>query len=108
MLTLCNAFSLSMLPSNVEVIDLQVTKLTLEEARGFLQSEPFASFVGHADTAKILENLLGVSVPVSRSSFNAPNARMIVAQYIGPRLPEGATTLPEGARIEFKGVTWGC
>ena len=26
---------------------------------------------------------------------------MLVAQYSGPRLPEGATALPAGARIEF-------
>jgi hypothetical protein len=26
---------------------------------------------------------------------------MLVAQYTGPRLPEGATTLPPGAKIRF-------
>jgi len=27
--------------------------------------------------------------------------KAVVAQYIGPRLPEGATSLPEGSKVEF-------
>jgi hypothetical protein len=30
-----------------------------------------------------------------------PGDAAIVGQYIGPRLPEGATTLPEGATIKW-------
>jgi len=44
--------------------------------------------------------MLGVSVPVNRVNVKLTGP-MVVAQYMGPRLPEGATTLPEGAKIEF-------
>jgi len=30
-----------------------------------------------------------------------PEDLVVVAQYIGPRLPEGATELPANARIEY-------
>lgn len=107
MLTLCNAFSLSMVPTDLtSVTHLQLNSLSLEEAKGFL-SKGFVSYVGHPDTAKILENMLGLVVTVNRSSFSAKDAVMIVAQYIGPRLPEGTTILPEGSKIDFKLVTWG-
>jgi hypothetical protein len=32
---------------------------------------------------------------------------VIIAQYTGPRLPEGATRLPDGARLEWWLVTFG-
>ena len=54
------------------------------------------SVVGHADTAR----LLGVECNRQSVLLNREDV-LIVAQYIGPRLPEGATELPEGARIEW-------
>ena len=54
------------------------------------------SIVGHPDTAR----LLGVECN-RQSVMLGPDDDLIVAQYIGPRLPEGATELPEGARIEW-------
>lgn len=41
-------------------------------------------------------------LPANRASVKLePGEKMIVAQYSGPRLPEGTTALPEGAKIEF-------
>lgn len=89
---IANAFSLQM--------------LTLDEAHT-IKVEPTDNFpsdsisvVGHPDTARIL----GVS-------FNRVNLKLkkgdtlYVAQLVGGRLPEGATTLPEGFRIQFVKVT---
>jgi hypothetical protein len=60
------------------------------------------SMIGHIDTAKIISGMLGVELPMNRKNVKlAQGEKMIVAQYSGPRLPEGATTLPEGAKIEF-------
>jgi len=60
------------------------------------------SVVGHADTAALFSAILSRPVTVNRSSVKlVKDHRLLVGQYIGPRLPEGATTLPEGARIEW-------
>ena len=60
------------------------------------------SCIGHADTARVLSTLLQREIPCNRVTVNlGPNEKCIIAQYIGPRLPEGATVLPEGAEIRF-------
>lgn len=60
------------------------------------------SVIGHADTARIVSDILGVELPANRATVKLEKGeKMIVAQYSGPRLPEGATSLPEGAKIEF-------
>ena len=64
------------------------------------------SCIGHADTANVVSSLLGVYVPSNRVSVNLKKGdELIVAQYSGPRLAEGATTLPEGATIKWFLVT---
>jgi hypothetical protein len=43
-----------------------------------------------------------VDISTNRISVTLnPRDSAIVAQYIGPRLPEGATQLPSGATIKF-------
>jgi len=111
---LVNAFSLNMLDGDNFTITIR--KLTRDEARGLLAPDghldpKVAVAIGHTDTARIVGTLLGlpeediarmVGVAQTRPTVKmAPGDRAVVAQYIGPRLPEGATTLPEGARIEF-------
>mgnify|MGYP000853274664 CR=1 FL=1 len=60
------------------------------------------SAVGHVDTAELFATVLGRPIQVNRVSIKLkPGVILLVGQYIGPRLPEGATTLPEGARIEW-------
>ena len=98
-----NAFSLNMLSLEVGVTDLQicpaspdVIRQEIEEAGGF------ASVVGHADTAAVFSSLLGLDVPCNRATFTLEEGTtLFVGQYKGPRLPEGATTLPEGAKVEW-------
>lgn len=61
------------------------------------------SAVGHADTAALIGGLLGAPVSMARVSVPPMTAgtRHFVALYQGPRLPEGATTLPAGASVAF-------
>ena len=61
------------------------------------------SALGHPSTQKIMEDALGISVPVNRIclTLEDPSTHVLVGQYIGPRLPEGATELPEGAILEW-------
>lgn len=60
------------------------------------------SCIGHADTAALFSNLLGQELPVNRISVKLIDGTgLIVGQYVGPRLAEGATNLPAGATIEW-------
>lgn len=62
----------------------------------------FISIVGHTDIAVVLSTLLDVDVPVNRVSVSLqPGDVLFVGQYCGPRLPEGATKLPQGAKISW-------
>ena len=107
MIIIANAFSLNMLDLDVGITDLQVRPASpdvirqeVEEAGGF------TSIVGHADTATVFSSLLGLEVPTNRATFMLEeDVILFVGQYKGPRLPEGATSLPEGARVEWAMVT---
>ena len=60
------------------------------------------SVIGHADTAKVLSSVIGREIAFNRVSYTAEHGdRIYIAQYVGPRLPEGATELPEGATFRF-------
>lgn len=107
---IANAFSLKMLPEWVAVGLIHFQRLTLEEARNYVASQDYTSAVGHADTAVIYSQLLGISIPVSRIDAHLTpgiEEHILVGQYFGPRLPEGATTLPEGAEIQWVLVSFG-
>lgn len=100
---LLSAFSLNMLDVT-QPQQLNITLITTEDVREFHNSEdgPFESAVGHADTAAIFSNMLGLPVAFNRANVTLRcGEQAIVGQYIGPRLPEGATALPEGATIRW-------
>lgn len=100
---LANAFSLSMVSGNCKI---EVREISHLEVLTILHPDgEWQSCIGHADTSKILEGLLGQSVQVNRSSICVEEGDiLVVAQYSGGRLPEGATELPEGAKILWKMV----
>lgn len=113
-LIVCNAFSVSMLPRlGAEVVEVAFEPISTAVVRDILdvdhavqdelgQPPSWVSAVGHADTAAVLSNLLGHEIPVQRVNVTLDeDIQLIVAQYRGPRLPEGATELPPGATIEF-------
>lgn len=93
---LLNAFSLNMLSNSTASI--WVRPATVDEARAAAAD----SAVGHADTAAVFSDVLGVDVACARRTVTlAAGQSAVVGQYRGPRLPEGATSLPAGATIEW-------
>ena len=94
---LLNAFSLNMLVGNA---DISVREVSVTVAAGL--AADCVSAVGHADTAAVFSSVLGVTVPCNRATVALKDGDVaLVGQYSGPRLPEGATTLPEGAAIKW-------
>ena len=66
------------------------------------------SVVGHADTAALLAKELELNIECNRETVHLKEGdTLVVGQYVGPRLPEGATALPEGAKIEWYKVEVG-
>ncbi len=64
------------------------------------------SCIGHQDTAVVVSGLLGFEVACNRVNLKLDEGdTLYVAQYKGPRLPEGATELPAGTQIDFLEVT---
>lgn len=124
MIIISNSFSLSMLaewrtrphdaadedparwPAEPAVTDLRVTaiadpKLWLAECEP-QHGAPAESAVGHADTAALFSALLGRPVEQVRRSVQLGDEDvLLVGQYVGPRLPEGSTTLPAGAAVRW-------
>ena len=92
-----NAFSLQMIltPVTVSIRDLTQAEFALV----IPQCE---SVVGHPTTAALLSNIFGEEIKVNRISVQLdPGDTLYVAQYSGPRLEEGATSLPEGASFRW-------
>ena len=111
---ICNAFSLSMLDRETQArfardpLGGPRTPRPVEDvAEWFVAWRSHSeieviSAVGHADTAAIFSSILFYPVKVNRVSVKLDiDSKALIGQYIGPRLPEGATELPEGARIEW-------
>ena len=94
---LLNAFSLNMISGNADIIVREVTQATAASL-----AATRISAVGHADTAAVFSNVLGVEIPCNRATVALKEGDVaLVGQYSGPRLPEGATSLPEGAAIKW-------
>lgn len=88
---LLNAFSLQMIsvfPSNVKFEEVETLPKGLVSA------------IGHQDTANVL------GVPMNRVNVTLSKGDVAyIAQLQGGRLPEGATTLPNGFSFKFIRVT---
>ena len=105
-----NAFSLNMLAEDILDGDCVISShpLNLEEAKKAISEEGVESAVGHADTAAVFSTLLGVEIQFNRATVALKKGdTALVGQYRGPRMPEGAKTLPEGSRIDWLLVTIG-
>ena len=96
---LLNAFPLNMLFAFPA--DIHVGEISLEEAKAELVGG-VDSAVGHTDTAAVFSTVLGIEVSTNRVTVTLNKGEtVLIGQYIGPRLPEGATNLPEGATIKW-------
>jgi hypothetical protein len=84
-------------------VSLQVDPLTAEQVREIITNQQgYVSCVGHESTAAVFSEQLGLHVDMVRISVSlVPDDIILVGQYIGPRLPEGATALPPGAEIRW-------
>ena len=96
-----NAFSLQMITALPGDVTITRSEITPEEV-----AEDATSCIGHPDTANVVASILGRKVETARISVSLnPEDILYVAQYIGPRLPEGCTKLPEGAEMKFYKIT---
>ena len=92
-----NAFSLNMIVGNADIVVREVS-----ESVAARFAADCVSAVGHADTAAVFSSVLGVEIPCNRVTVALKDGDVaLVGQYSGPRLPEGATSLPEGAAIKW-------
>lgn len=109
---IANVLAAQMLPEgNVTLtkpkgnVILTKNNITPEEAKELLK-KGFQSAVGHADIARILSGMIGIEIPMNRVNVALNQGdTLIMGAYIGPRLPEGATSLPEGATIKLMKVS---
>ena len=93
-----NAFSLQMVADNAIICKVEVSP---EE----IPTEA-VSIIGHSDTAAVVGSILGRNVPCNRASVMLDDEdTLYVAQVVGGRLPEGATTIPDGMEIKFYRIT---
>ena len=111
-LYITNAFSLNMLSGRtmVEFMPFESIDAVKKFIRAATEGEyalTVISAIGHENMARIVSEDLCIDVKVNRISVlmdvshNEIGDCAIVAQYIGPRLPEGATSLPDGATIRY-------
>ena len=92
-----NAFSLDMIVGDADIIVREISRTMAASLAAHCPSA-----VGHADTAAVFSSVLGVTVPCNRATVAIKEGDLaLVGQYSGPRLPEGATSLPEGAAIKW-------
>lgn len=104
MLYIANAFSAQMLKRNSAKVTF--TEASLDELKEFLEQREFTSIVGHGSTANLLSKLLDQDIQFNRIPITlGQNDILILAQYKGERLEEGATELPKGAKFIFSYVT---
>jgi len=99
---IANAISLNMLPPDMQSGGIIFRRITVDEAQRLVrEAGQVVSAIGHADTARLVSGQLGIELPSDRRTVVLGDELMLIAQYVGPRLPEGATELPQGARIEW-------
>jgi len=101
-----SAFSFNMI--DTFPVSVVAKEISVGEARQLVQDEEFTSAVGHTDTAPVFSSVLGVHVPYNRATVQlTQGATALLGQLRGPRLPAGATSLPEGATIQWLLLTIG-
>lgn len=104
MLYLSSAFSLNMLDlENIPDGSIRYEVVPIEKARELVNAGTVVNVIGHQTTAAIIgEQLYGKPMNANRANVSMSyEDKMLVAQYYGDRLPEGATELPAGAKIVY-------
>lgn len=98
-----NAFSFNMLLPEHKKGIVKWEVIPAEKVAEELGSD-FVNCCGH--TTELINAMTGLNLSMNRISNKLnPDDKIIIAQYSGPRLPEGATELPENATLVFLKVT---
>lgn len=63
--------------------------LNVDEARALLRAQGFASAIGHAQTAAIVSELLGIDCPMNRYEFRQRPGQRALVFRLARRLEEG-------------------
>lgn len=100
---LMNAFSLQMLdfPAKASFEEMQPKgnpRQAIAEIEEYVKQQggELVSVIGHQDTAALL------GVPFNRVSVRLePGSIAYVVQFVGGRLPEGCTVLPENCKLKI-------
>lgn len=77
--------------------------VTLEKAKEYIKENGFISAVGHAATATILSELLGVEIPANRIQAKQEGGQMAIVFSMNKRIEEGKILTRE--EIEEIGYT---
>jgi hypothetical protein len=86
-----NAVSLNMLPPDCASGGIIFRRIGVDKARQLVrQADTIVSAIGHADTARLVGQALGIELPADRRNVVLGDELMLVCQYVGPRLPSGA------------------
>jgi hypothetical protein len=82
-------------------LNINVKEITKEQLIDDLKYG-FYSAIGHEPTASLLTNKLGLFVQFNRIRVTVQAGDIIyICQYMGGRLPEGATELPPDGEIKY-------
>lgn len=102
---LTNAFSLNMLAKLNALVAVQ--EIGIGEARKMIseahKNGKLTNAIGHPNTDLLARKVLELDIPAGeRKTVRVHNDEyVVVCQYIGPRLEEGATELPENATLKW-------
>ena len=78
------------MPCSADWFIIESRKVTLDEARQWIQQGDFVSAVGHESTAQLLSELLGAEIKQNRIFVDMkPEDEALAVQFL-IRLPEGA------------------
>jgi hypothetical protein len=85
--------------------DYQYKEITLEHAMEFVNAGFYQSAIGHASTAQIMTELLGVPVEMNRMLYSQQVGEAAIVFKLNGRAPEGVILSRE--EIEKIGYSWG-
>lgn len=66
-----------------------LTTISLADAKGLVEKNSLDSAVGHASTAEIMTELLGIEIPVNRQNFRQEVGQQALIFKLNSRPPEG-------------------
>lgn len=104
-LVVANAFSIGMLNALPNPVNIRFTKISLGLAKQLAQDCEILSIVGHKDTSAVFSHILGKEIPHNRVNYTWDGSSILLIGQFKGRLPEGATTLPKDAAIEWYNIT---